>query len=108
MPQTLLMFLDRFLQPSERMRWFCLMLLVSLVTAMLLIGSRPGAEVIIPNPPWDKLAHLVAYGGFATLAWVFLGGGSTFGPLAAAGLIPAPAVARDTAPPHSAVISGSL
>lgn len=87
MPLSLLIHLDPILRPAERMRWLCLLLLVTLVTVMLFIGSRPGVEVIIPNPPWDKLAHLVAYGGFAALAWVFLGGASTFGPLAVAGLI---------------------
>ncbi len=82
MPQPLLVFLAPFLRPAERTRWLSLLLLVTLVTVMLFIGSRPGVEVIIPNPPWDKLAHLIAYGGFATLAWIFLGGVSTFGPLA--------------------------
>ena len=87
MYQPLLTFLDPLLRPAERMRWLCLLLLVTLVSVMLFIGSRPGVEVIIPNPPWDKVAHLIAYGGFATLTWVFLRGASTFWPLAAVGLI---------------------
>ncbi len=87
MAQSLLALLDPFLKPSERIRWYSLMLLLTLVTVMLFIGSRPGVEVIVPNPPWDKLAHLVAYGGFGTLAWIFLGGRSTLIPVAVAGLI---------------------
>ena len=87
MSQSLLDLLAPFLKPTERIRLYSLLLLLSLVTMMLFIGSRPGVEVIVPNPPWDKLAHLIAYGGFATLAWIFLGGRSTLGPLAVAGLI---------------------
>src|SRR5690606_11892121 len=85
--QPLLTFLDPLLRPTDRMRWLCLLLLVTLVSAMLFMGSRPGVEVIIPNPPWDKVAHLMAYGGFATLTWVFLRGTSFLGPLAVVGMI---------------------
>ncbi len=87
MSQSLLALLDPFLKPTERIRWYSLLLLLSLVTVMLFIGSRPGVEVIVPNPPWDKVAHLIAYGGFATLAWIFLGGRSTLGPVAVVALI---------------------
>jgi VanZ family protein len=82
MYQPFLIFLEPLLRPADRMRWLCLLLLVTLVTAMLIIGSRPGVEVVIPNPPWDKVAHLIAYGGFATLSWVCFRGASTLGPLA--------------------------
>ena len=68
------MFLYPFLRPANRTRALCVLLLVTLVTAMLFLGSRPGIEDVIPNPPWDKLAHMVAFGGFAALAWVAMGG----------------------------------
>ena len=87
MLQSLLIFLDPLLRPSERTRWLCLLLLLTLVTTMLFLGSRPGIEAAIPVPPWDKLAHLVAFGGFAALAWVVLKGRSWWGPVAVAAVI---------------------
>lgn len=79
--KPLLIFLDPVLKPVDRTRVLCLLLLVSLVTAMLYFGSRPYIHVVIPNPPWDKLAHLLAFGGFAALAWVVLGARSYLGPI---------------------------
>jgi VanZ family protein len=87
MLQSLVIFLDPLLRPSGRTRWLCLLLLLTLATTMLLMGSRPGIEAVIPSPPWDKLAHLVAFGGFASLAWVVLKGNSQAWPVAVAGLI---------------------
>jgi VanZ family protein len=42
---------------------------------------------VIPNPPWDKLAHLIVFGGYAGLAWVVLKGASQLVPVLVAGLI---------------------
>src|SRR5690606_22046749 len=86
-----------------------LLLLVTLVTVLLFIGSRPGVEAIIPNTPWDKLAHLVAYGGFAALAWVFLGGASTFAPSAVAGMVGRMVEPMQHSPPgRAADVRGAL
>ena len=87
MVKPILMFLDPLLQPPDRMRVLCLLLLVTLATAMLYFGSQPGIEGMIPNPPWDKLAHMVAFGGFAALAWVAMGGRSQLGAVVVAGAI---------------------
>ena len=81
MYNPLLVFLDPVLRPVSRTRWLCLLLLVTLVAALLYLGSRPGIEVVIPSPPWDKLAHLVVFGGFAALGWVVLGARSYLGPV---------------------------
>jgi VanZ family protein len=42
---------------------------------------------MIPSPPWDKLAHLAAFGGFAALSWVVFKGTSQAGPIAVVALI---------------------
>ena len=83
----LLLFLDPLLQPTERARILCLLLLVTLVTAMLYAGSQPVFQIVIPNPPWDKLAHATAFGGFAALAWVVLGARSSSGAIMVAFVI---------------------
>jgi VanZ family protein len=36
-------------------------------------GAQPYAVGAVPAP-WDKLAHLVLFGGFSAAAWVMLGG----------------------------------
>lgn len=87
MYQALLVFLAPLLQPSDRIRWFCLLLLVTLVTALLYFGSRPGMAVVFPYLLWDKLAHGVAFGGFAALGWIAMGGRSLWGPVLLAGMI---------------------
>jgi hypothetical protein len=79
--------LDPLLRPADRTRWLCLLLLAMLVTTMLYLGSRPGIGVFIPQPPWDKLAHLVTFGGYAALAWVGLKGASEVLPILVVGLI---------------------
>jgi VanZ family protein len=84
---AVLTLLDPLLRPAERTRWVCLLLLVTLVATMLFLGSRPGIEVVIPQPPWDKVAHLFTFGGYAALAWVSLKGASQVFPILVAGLI---------------------
>jgi VanZ family protein len=39
---------------------------LAFVVGLLLGGAQPEAAGMIP-PPWDKLAHVVAFGGFAVL-----------------------------------------
>ena len=80
-------FISPLLHPGSRLRRQCLVLLTTLVVALLYLGSRPNISVIFPYLPWDKLVHATAYAGFASLAWVGLGGGSLTGPVVVAGVI---------------------
>lgn len=48
-------------------------LLVALAANLFYHGAQPYAVGLI-QPPWDKLAHAVLFGGVAGLAWVALGG----------------------------------
>lgn len=68
-------------QPNAQMRRLCLLLTVSLTVALLFLGSRPGAGNFIPPVPWDKLAHLVVYGGFGALAWIVFASKSLIWPV---------------------------
>jgi len=54
----------RFLVPRRRQPLVILALLV--VLALLYMGSQPVAVGLF-QPPWDKLAHFVVYGGIAAL-----------------------------------------
>lgn len=36
-------------------------------------GAQPNAAAWV-SPPWDKLVHFIAYGGFTALLWVSFGG----------------------------------
>jgi len=87
MLQPILTALSPLLHPTDRLRWQCLLLLGTLVTAMLYLGTRPGISVIFPFLPWDKLLHATAYGGYAALAWVAMAGRSLWGPVMLAGAI---------------------
>lgn len=87
MIKPLLAFLDPLLQPADRIRMLCLLMLMTLVTAMLYGGAQSGIEAMIPTPPWDKLAHMVAFGGFAALAWVVMGAQLHVRPILVAGVI---------------------
>ena len=64
---------DPFIEPSDRLRTLCLLLLASLVTLLLVGGHQPQSQSVLLSPPFDKVAHAVVYGGFAALAWVAAG-----------------------------------
>ncbi len=64
---------DPLIEPSNRLRTLCLLLLVTLVTLLLYGGHQPGIQSVLVPEPWDKAAHAIAYGGFAALAWVAAG-----------------------------------
>jgi hypothetical protein len=58
--------LRHLLRPSRPLRIAAgLTLAVAIVS--LLVGGNQSAAVGLLRPPWDKVAHLVAYAGFATL-----------------------------------------
>ncbi len=57
-------------------RWARLLALCSFATITCLLfwqGAQPHAVGLL-DPPWDKVAHLLAFGTFGGLAWVMLGG----------------------------------
>lgn len=87
MLQPILATLSPLLHPTDRLRWQCLLLLATLVTAMLYLGTRPGISEIFPFLPWDKLLHATAYGAYAALGWVAMAGRSLWGPVLLAGAI---------------------
>ena len=61
------------LNPPRRLRVLALILFAALAANLFYHGAQPYAVGLIP-PPWDKLAHLFVFGGFAGLTWVALGG----------------------------------
>lgn len=79
--------LGPLLHPTNRVRLHCLLLLVALVSALLYLGSRPYISVVFPYLPWDKLMHATAYGAFAALGWVAMGGRFQIGPVLLVGVI---------------------
>lgn len=54
--------------------------------AMLLfvLGTRPDAGAVVPPAPYDKLAHMMVFGGFAGIAWLVGAGRSIVLPVAIA------------------------
>jgi VanZ family protein len=62
--------LERPLPWQRRLAWLSL---VSLIVALFYFGSRPSAGGLFPSG-WDKLIHLLFFGGIAALA--FVGSGS--------------------------------
>lgn len=60
-------------QPTRRERWLACVALLLVLVNLFYQGAQPYAVGLF-QPPWDKLAHLVVYSGFAVLSWVLLGG----------------------------------
>ncbi len=60
--------------PPRWMRLLALNAFVLVAANLFWHGAQPYAVGAVP-PPWDKLAHVVLYAGFAAAAWVMLGGG---------------------------------
>lgn len=69
MPRLLIQLLDRPLGVQRFLAW---LILLGLMSTLLYLGSRPGAGGIFP-PPWDKLVHLLFFGGLAVLTYIGLG-----------------------------------
>ena len=60
--------------PSRWMRLLALLAFVFVAANLFWHGEQPYAVGIVAEP-WDKVAHLILYGGFGGGAWVMLGGG---------------------------------
>jgi VanZ family protein len=60
--------------PPRWMRLLALLAFTFVAANLFWHGAQPYAVGAV-SEPWDKLAHLVLYGGFGGAAWVMLGGG---------------------------------
>ena len=65
----LLQILERPLHWQRSVAWA---LLVGLMIALFHVGSQPGAGGLFPSG-WDKLVHVLYFGGIAALAYVGTG-----------------------------------
>lgn len=76
--------LARLVDPSPRLR--AALAVLATCGAMLFfgLGTRPDASVLVPPAPYDKLAHMVVFGGFAGIAWLIGAGRSVMLPVAVA------------------------
>lgn len=59
--------------PPRWMRLFALLMAVTGVAMLFYLGAKPFAGGMFSHPV-DKLVHLVAFGGLASVLWVMLGG----------------------------------
>ncbi len=55
--------------PTRTQKLLVVLVFTFLVANLFWHGAQPYAVGLF-NAPWDKLAHLVVYGGFASLLWV--------------------------------------
>ncbi|MCA3179534.1 MAG: VanZ family protein [Burkholderiaceae bacterium] len=65
--------LDALVHPPRWLRAFALLAFLAVAANLFWHGAQPYAVGAVPAP-WDKLAHLLLYGGFSAAAWVALGG----------------------------------
>ncbi len=65
--------LDALVHPPRWIRALALLAFLAVAANLFWHGAQPYAVGAIPAP-WDKLAHIVLYGGFCAAAWVALGG----------------------------------
>jgi VanZ family protein len=73
--------------PTGRERVLAAVLLAVAVFNLFYHGAQSYAPAMIPSPPWDKLAHLVFFGGVSTLVWVVVAGRHAWTVVAAVALI---------------------
>jgi VanZ family protein len=67
---------------SPLWRGVSLALAALIVFNLFYLGAKPFAAGLFPAP-WDKAAHLAAYGGLTALLWLGTGGRMTFTVIAA-------------------------
>lgn len=67
--------------PTPRLRLVLSIMLVCVLPLFFFLGTRPGAAAVIPPAPFDKLAHMAVFGGFAAIVWVIGAGRSRWLPL---------------------------
>lgn len=73
MPTNRVALTTRVYRPSVRLRGFCLLITLLAITQLFYLGSQPFAAGLF-NEPWDKLAHLVAYGSITLMLWIVSAG----------------------------------
>ena len=71
-------------EPSPGLRARLALLATCGALLFFLLGTRPGASAMVPPAPYDKLAHMVVFGGFAGIAWLVGAGRSVLLPIAVA------------------------
>jgi VanZ family protein len=59
--------------PPRWMRLLALLAFTFVAANLFWHGAQPYAVGLV-QPPWDKVAHFVLYGGFGGTAWVLFGG----------------------------------
>jgi len=59
--------------PPRWLRLVAMLVFVVVAANLFWHGAQPYSVGLVP-PPWDKLAHVIAFGGFGGTAWVILGG----------------------------------
>lgn len=87
MPRPVLSYATPLLNPTDRVRMQCLLLLAMLVGALLYAESHPALPMVLAYLPWDKLLEASQYGVLGALCWVVLGGRSPSGALVLTGSI---------------------
>jgi VanZ family protein len=87
MPRPVLSYATSLLNPTDRVRMQCLLLLAMLVGALLYAESDRPLPLVLSYLPWDKLLKAMQYGVLGALCWVVLGGRSPSGALVLAGSI---------------------
>jgi VanZ family protein len=87
MIRPVLSYATTLLNPTDRVRRQCLLLLTMLVGVLLHAGSDPPIPLVLADLPWDKLVEASQYGVLGALCWIVLGGRSPSGALVLAGSI---------------------
>lgn len=97
--------LHPILFPPRWIRLAALLAFVAVAVSLFWQGAQPHAVGLV-SEPWDKLAHLVLFGGFGASAWVVLGGGrhtaDLLAPMAAAAIGVLDELAQSTNPGRTA------
>lgn len=76
--------LSRLVDPSPRLRAALVVLAACSAMVFFVLGTRPDASALVPPAPYDKLAHMMVFGGFAGIAWLIGAGRSMMLPVAIA------------------------
>lgn len=64
-------------EPSPGLRARLAVLATCAAMLFFMLGTRPDASAMVPPAPYDKLAHMLVFGGFAGIAWL-VGAGRSF------------------------------
>lgn len=64
--------LDLLVDPPPALRLAAAVVALALALNLFFHGAQPYSVGFFPEP-WDKLAHLVVFGGIAALVWIVVG-----------------------------------